>query len=105
MANIELGSLKAVDRYIGLLEGKGVKPDNCTLDDSKDPTSLPHILWMCKELKTKIVPHLGTGFSVDKYSRWLGFIQGILIAKGLTTVKAERDVTRSWFTDMPRETD
>lgn len=105
MANIELGSLLAVDRYIAMLEAKGVKPDNCTLDESKDPTSLPHILWMCKELKTKIVPYTGTGFSVDKYSRWLGFIQGILISKGLTTVKSERDVTRGWFTDLVLETD
>lgn len=105
MANIELGTLKAVDRYIGILETKGVKPDNCTLDETKDPTSLPHILWMCNELKTKVVPYTGNGFSVDKYSRWLGFIQGILISKGLTTVRAERDVTRSWFNTQVSETD
>lgn len=105
MANIELGTLKAVDRYIDMLEAKGIKPDNCTLDDTKDPTSLPHILWMCKELKMKIMPYSGHGFSVDKFSRWLGFIQGILISKGLTTVRAERDVTRSWFTSQILETD
>lgn len=104
MANIELGTLKAVERYIEMLEAKAVKPENCT-SEGKDPTSLPHIHWMCLELRKKVVPNSGNGFSVDKFSRWLGFIQAILITKGLTTVNAERDVTRSWFTDMIRETD
>ena len=104
MANIELGTIKAVERYKDLLVSKGIQPDNCTLDDTKDPTSLPHILWMCLELQKKIIPN-GYGFSVDKYSRWLGYIQGVLISKGLTTVNAERDVTRSWFKNIPGETD
>lgn len=105
MANIELGTLKAVDRYIGMIEAKGVKAQNETLLEDGDPTSLSHILWMCRELKTKIRPHTGNGFSVDKFSRWLGFIQGILIIRGLTTVQAERDITRSWFTTQIQETD
>lgn len=106
MANIELGTLKAVDRYIEMIEAKGgIKPVNETLREDGDPTSLPHILWMLKELKTKIQPYSGNGFSVDKFSRWLGFIQGVLISKGLTTVRAERDITRSWFTTQIPETD
>jgi len=32
-----------------------------------------------------------------KLSRWLGYVQGILIAAGSTTVAAERDTTRSLF--------
>ena len=99
MADIERGTLKAVARYRALLESKGVKPDNCTLDPTKDPTSLPHILWMCEELQKKVIPDTGTGYSVDKYSRWLGFIQGCLISKKLTSVEIERNVTRGWFTD------
>ena len=104
MVNIELGTLKAVDRYIQMIEAKGVKAENCTVD-GKDPTSLAHALWMCKELQKKIEPYKGSGFSVDKFSRWLGFIQAILIFRGLTTVNAERDVTRSWFNDMVQDTD
>lgn len=101
--SIELGTLKAVKRYIDIIQVKNVKPVNHTVIENGDPTSLEHILWMCKELEKKIVPHTGTGFSVDKFSRWTGFIQGILISKGLTTVQAERDVTRPWFN--PIETD
>lgn len=104
MVNIELGTLKAVERYIQMLEAKSIKPENCT-EEGKDPTSLPHALWMCKELQRKIQPYGGGGFSIDKSSRWLGFIQAILIVKGLTTVSAERDITRSWFNDVVRDTD
>lgn len=34
---------------------------------------------------------------IDKGNRWIGYIQGILIAKGITTIQAERDYTRSMF--------
>jgi len=32
-----------------------------------------------------------------KLSRWLGYVQGVLIERGKTTVTAERDATRSLF--------
>jgi hypothetical protein len=32
-----------------------------------------------------------------KLNRWLGYIQGVLIERGLTTVQAERDWTRPLF--------
>lgn len=32
-----------------------------------------------------------------KLNRWLGYIQGVLIVWGLTTVEAERDFTRPLF--------
>lgn len=32
-----------------------------------------------------------------KLNRWLGYIQGVLIAWGVTTVEAERDFTRPLF--------
>ena len=34
---------------------------------------------------------------LEKSNRLFGFIQGILIASGLTTVEKERDATRSFF--------
>ncbi len=34
---------------------------------------------------------------IVKLSRWLGYVQGVLIERGKTTVSAERDVTRSLF--------
>lgn len=37
------------------------------------------------------------GDPVPKLCRWLGYIQGVLIERGLTTVQAERDWTRPLF--------
>lgn len=34
---------------------------------------------------------------VPKLCRWLGYIQGVLIERGLTTVEVERDWTRPLF--------
>lgn len=34
---------------------------------------------------------------VPKLCRWLGYIQGVLIERGITTVEAERDWTRPLF--------
>lgn len=36
-------------------------------------------------------------YPLNKLNRWFGFIQGIIIACGFTTVEAERDATRSFF--------
>ncbi len=88
------GSLKAVNRYRQYLTEKGAKPIEQT---DVDPTHLNHLLWMCEHL-LKNIRDDGRGFAVDKYSRWIGYIQGVLIARGHTTVNEERDVTRPWFT-------
>ncbi len=32
-----------------------------------------------------------------KVGKWLGFIEGVLISKGITTVDKERDITRPIF--------
>lgn len=37
------------------------------------------------------------GLPLLKLSRWLGYIQGVLIERGYTTVDAERDWTRPLF--------
>lgn len=86
------GTISAFERYKTLLETKKAKALDLSDDD---PTSLNHLLWMCntmiKNLKTD------PAYPIDKASRWLGFVQGILIAKKLTTVKDERNITRPWF--------
>lgn len=42
---------------------------------------------------------------LNKLNRWLGYIQGCLISKGLTTVEEERDWTRPLFRplDFPKD--
>lgn len=45
-------------------------------------------------------------YPLMKLNRWLGYIQGRLIADGMTTVEAERDWTRPYFRpfDFPETT-
>lgn len=38
-----------------------------------------------------------TKMPLMKLNRWLGYIQGVLITQGITTVQAERDWTRPLF--------
>ena len=75
-----------IDRYLGMLSGIEAKEEN-------DPgTSLNHLKWMVGEL-TKDRPW-------GKQRGWLGFIQYGIIINGYTTVKAERDFTRSFFSKL-----
>ncbi|UQT02973.1 hypothetical protein TOTORO_01100 [Serratia phage vB_SmaS-Totoro] len=58
----------------------------------EDPTMTgSHLVWMLEELSTN------EDQSDTKKHRWLGYIQGILIAHGVTTVAAEREFTRKIF--------
>ena len=91
------GSIKAFEHYKKILEDMQVKSVNHATKQNGDTTSLEHILWMCNHCIPQVTDD-GRGFPVDKYSRWLGFIQGVLICKMITTVEAERDRTRPWFT-------
>jgi hypothetical protein len=43
------------------------------------------------------------GLPVAKMSRWLGYIQGVMIERGFTTVRAERDWTRPLFRPLDFE--
>jgi len=52
-------------------------------------THLVHLRWMLSELRTMT--------DEGKANRWLGFIQGIMIFRGFTTVQVERDFTRPYF--------
>lgn len=87
------GSYNTFLYYKNLLENMKVKPENKVNDD---PTSLEHLLWMCIQ-GLNMVRADGRGSSVDKYSRWLGYIQGVLVCKKITTVNAERDRVRRYM--------
>lgn len=92
------GSLKAFKYYKNMLENRGYVSINHTEKKDGDPTNPEHLLWMCNHCIPRIRDD-GMGYAVSKYSRWLGYIQGCLISRGLTTVEEERDRTRPWFTD------
>lgn len=59
-------------------------------DDS--PHSVANAVWMIETC----IAECHT-FPIDKLSRWIGFIQGVLACNGLLDVKAERDRTRPFF--------
>lgn len=77
--------VEVINHYIALIPN-GVHPEY-----KPDPgTGAGHLRWMLDELLEKPMP-------AGKANRWLGFIQGCLICRGVTTVQAERDFTRSFF--------
>ena len=91
------GSRKAFEFYATMLRERGTKPVNHTEIENGDTTSFEHLLWMCEHCEPRVRDD-GQGMPTDKYSRWLGFIQGCIIMHGLTTVEDERNRTRPWFT-------
>lgn len=52
--------------------------------------------WSLDKFMYLFVENLDT-YPVTKLSRWLGYIQGVLIERGRTTVEIERDWTRPLF--------
>lgn len=77
-----------LDRYVGLINGQ-LTPDDLT--PGPDKTELEHIKGMIEVLRNDETQ------SITKKHRWLGFIQGVLIMRGLTTVDIERNYTRDIF--------
>lgn len=51
-----------------------------------------HLAWMCRHAAA----NLGS-WPVDKASRWLGYVQGVMAVRGLLSVSAERDFSRPLF--------
>jgi hypothetical protein len=69
-------------------------PDN---DGDGSETSFENLRWMVDRcLSDETMP-------LDKVSRWVGFIQGVLATKGLLSVAEERDRTRPIFHKAYRE--
>jgi len=54
--------------------------------------SLTNLLWMCDQA---VAEH--DSLPIDKISRWLGCVQGCLASRGLISIEAERDFTRTLF--------
>lgn len=88
------GAFRAFHHYRREMRARGAVAQNMEHADGST-TTLDHLTWMCEHCIRDIQ---GTrSMEVDKYSRWLGFIQGCLISQGITTVKREQDRTRVWF--------
>lgn len=73
------------------LKHLGIQPVCGELE--KDVLSLPHAMWMCETA----LKGLQAGEPLDKYSRWLGFVQAVLAHLAVITVAQERTSTRAAF--------
>jgi hypothetical protein len=94
--NIDEATNHAIQYYKELLAGMGVSPmefSNVATAELSKYEQLCHVRWMCDMLLHETTQH----YSLDKKSRWLGFIQAVLILNGITTIEAERNRTRPWF--------
>lgn len=60
-----------------------------------EPSS--HLHWLC----TTALEHKDT-LPIDKLSRWLGFLQGVLHSQGITSSDIERDFSRPLFHEAYR---
>jgi hypothetical protein len=75
-----------IERYIFVLQC-----NDKYVDLGVDKTSDKHLVWMLNEIKNNITQ------SETKKHRWLGYVQGIMVAKGYLSVDSERDLTRNVF--------
>lgn len=83
---VAAASFTLFERYSNILQNTGDFASNvqgCTRE---------HLLWMCETAQAQ-----GSTWPIDKLSRWLGFVQGVLTMNGLLSVETERDFSRPLF--------
>ncbi|AUG85261.1 hypothetical protein DIREPILLOW8_61 [Vibrio phage Direpillow8] len=54
------------------------------------PLSESHLVWMLEQITMEYMPR-------TKANRWLGYVQGVMVAKGFINVQDERNRTRPVF--------
>ena len=90
---IRSGTITVLIRYADMLQQFGATPHRSTDDFMADN----HLLWMCNNAVDQLL-YNSDSFPIDKASRWLGYIQGIMTSKGYIDVMVERNFTRPLFT-------
>lgn len=76
-------------QYAGLLRESLWEHKSTDTEPAESNTSVYHLIWMCKQ----IIEHTGyvpKEWSITKLHRWIGYIQGVMIARGWTTVEQQR---------------
>ena len=71
------------------------------IDKRKSKMALPeldNLLNLCDKAIDRV-----DDFTIDKHSRWLGYIQGFLSAYGFIDVQEERDYTRGLYQTVYRK--
>lgn len=57
-------------------------------DFSAQETEVAYLMWMCHQVADS------EDWSFDKAHRWVGYVQGVMCAKGWSSVETERDRVR-----------
>lgn len=91
--NIDEMTTKAFQRYKEMLKNYPPKEYTKNFEAIGNREKLAHCHWMVDRMLSSETSH----YSLDKRSRWLGFIQGVVIMCNLTTIEKERNITRPWF--------
>lgn len=65
--------------------------NNKSQRDEPECTGVDHLIGMCRW----IITH--PDVFIDKQSRWIGFIQGVMAMRGFVSVQEERCLTRPMF--------
>lgn len=90
-------------QYSGLLKERLYEYRYKLVDeDMSSKTSVRHLIWMCDQ----IVAHAGyvpDEWSVTKLHRWLGYIQGVMVSRGFTTVEEQREEYKKLKTKILEE--
>ena len=63
---------------------------DCNASDVSRKTSRDHLVWMLRKISEM-------DMTDPKANRWLGFVQGVMAAKGMIDVDEERELTRHIF--------
>ena len=74
-------------RYRLMLRARRILPKRCTANGAR----LCHLAWMCQEATDNLIP----AGRIEKAMRWLGYCQGVLVAKGYFTLEEVRGQSRS----------
>jgi hypothetical protein len=85
--------------YVEVIVPLKEKLENCEFGDDTDKTSTEHLIWMCEYC----LENLET-MPIDKLSRWVGFVQGIMAANKVLDVDEERNRTRPIFLNLNKQT-
>lgn len=94
-------ALKLVDsppsKYVLMARtlGHAVLQNGRTSGGIQDPTSSDYLLWMCQQIEQN------HSWPPDKASRWIGYIQGVMIANGWTTFETESERAKEILEEKP----
>lgn len=80
--------VKVANEYIQYLKSFGHEPANLANDLDGFLQATKHALWMCYQLRD--LPQE----DMEKACRWLGFVQGVLWARGLYSINDMREHNR-----------